>query len=84
MHLLPRAHPESIVIETEKPVDTESMHEVLRQMPGVKVADEPASLTYPTSLNVTGQFDMEVGRYLDRLIGWRDEGFLEHPVFISM
>ena len=58
------------MIETEKPVDTESMHEVLRQMPGVKVADEADSLTSPTPLNVTGQFDMEVGLYLDRLIGW--------------
>jgi len=57
-----RAHSESIVIETEKKVTPEEAREVLRKMPGVKVVDDPATLTYPTPLNVTGQFDVEVGR----------------------
>merc|ERR550532_2263609 len=57
-----RAHSESIVIETEKPVDPAEAREVLGKMEGLKVVDDPATLTYPTPLNVTGQHDVEVGR----------------------
>jgi len=57
-----RAHSESIVIETEKPIDPDEAREVLRQMPGVKVVDDPRTLTYPTPLDVTGKHDVLVGR----------------------
>jgi len=57
-----RAHSESIVIETEKPIDPAEARKVLEEMEGVKVVDDPGTLTYPTPLNVTGQHDVEVGR----------------------
>merc|ERR1711935_210595 len=42
-----RAHSESIVIETEKKVDPDEARELLRNSPGVKVVDDPASKLYP-------------------------------------
>merc|ERR1719230_2255721 len=39
-----RAHSETIVIETEKPVDPAEAREVLKNAEGVKVVDDPASL----------------------------------------
>mmetsp|Transcript_59911 Transcript_59911/g.167887 ORF Transcript_59911/g.167887 Transcript_59911/m.167887 type:complete len:273 (-) Transcript_59911:55-873(-) len=63
-----RAHSESIVIETELPVDPDEAREVLRKAPGVKVVDDPASLKYPLPLNATGEHDVEVGRIRRSLI----------------
>merc|ERR1712113_311155 len=57
-----RAHSESIVIETEEPIDPAEAREVLTNAEGLKVVDDPATLTYPTPLNVTGKHDVEVGR----------------------
>merc|ERR1711953_394429 len=37
-----RAHSESIIIETEKPINPDEAREVLRNAPGVKVVDNPA------------------------------------------
>merc|ERR1719449_382718 len=36
-----RAHSESIVIETEKPVDPDEARDLLRKAPGVRVVDNP-------------------------------------------
>jgi aspartate-semialdehyde dehydrogenase len=63
-----RAHSESIVIETEKPINPEEARKVLSNVPGVKVVDDPAALTYPTPLAVTGQFDVEVGRIRQSIV----------------
>jgi len=63
-----RAHSESIVIETERPITPEAAREALSQMPGVKVVDDPSTLTYPTPLNVTGKFDVEVGRIRQSIV----------------
>merc|ERR1712039_536333 len=63
-----RAHSESIVIETEKPVDPAEARKVLEGAEGVKVVDDPASLKYPMPLNATGQYDVEVGRIRQSLI----------------
>merc|ERR1712039_374894 len=63
-----RAHSESIVIETEKPVDPAEAREVLKSADGVKVVDDPASLEYPMPLNATGNYDVEVGRIRQSLI----------------
>merc|ERR1719230_254659 len=57
-----RAHSETIVIETEQPVDPDEAREVLRAAPGVKVVDDPGALKYPMPLNATGEYDVEVGR----------------------
>merc|ERR1712176_1402663 len=63
-----RAHSESIIIETEKPIDPDEAREVLRNAEGVTVRDDPESLTYPMPLNATGQADVEVGRIRRSLI----------------
>merc|ERR1719356_2297598 len=49
-----RAHSETIVIETADPVDPAEAREVLKNAKGVKVKDDPESLTYPMPLNATG------------------------------
>jgi len=63
-----RAHSESIVIETELPIDPAEARELLKTAPGVKVVDDPANLAYPMPLNATGQYDVEVGRIRQSLV----------------
>jgi aspartate-semialdehyde dehydrogenase len=63
-----RAHSESIVIETEEKIDPDEARKVLSEIPGVKVVDDPDALLYPTPLNVTGQFDVEVGRIRQSIV----------------
>merc|ERR1711953_1647611 len=63
-----RAHSESITIETELPIDPDEAREILRNAEGVKVKDDPASLTYPMPLNATGEADIEVGRIRQSLV----------------
>jgi aspartate-semialdehyde dehydrogenase len=65
-----RAHSESIVIETEKPIDPEGARECLKAAGGdlVKVVDDPDKLVYPMPLNVTGKYPVEVGRIRQSLI----------------
>jgi aspartate-semialdehyde dehydrogenase len=57
-----RAHSEVIIMETEKPVDVAEARKVLDEAPGVKLVDDPATLSYPMPLTATGQYDVEVGR----------------------
>lgn len=63
-----RAHSESIIIETEKPVDVEAAREVLANSPGVKLCDDPQNNIYPMPLTATGQYDIEVGRIRKNLV----------------
>jgi len=63
-----RAHSESIIIETEKPIDPDEAREVLRNASGVKVVDDPAELEYPMPLNATGKYDVEVGRIRQSIV----------------
>jgi len=62
-----RAHSEAIVIETEKPIDPDEARKLLEGCGGVKVVDDPGSLKYPMPLNVTGKWDVEVGRIRQNL-----------------
>mmetsp|Transcript_2230 Transcript_2230/g.4776 ORF Transcript_2230/g.4776 Transcript_2230/m.4776 type:complete len:395 (-) Transcript_2230:89-1273(-) len=59
-----RAHSESIVLETEKPVDVAAAQALLDSSPGVKLVDDIRSDNpkYPMPLTATGQYDVEVGR----------------------
>lgn len=57
-----RAHSESIVVETEKPVDIAAARKALEEAPGVKLVDDPEAMQYPMPLTATGQYDVEVGR----------------------
>ena len=57
-----RAHSIAVAAEFEKPVTPDAARTVLAKFPGVKVVDDPATLTYPTPLEVSGKDDCEVGR----------------------
>eukprot|EP00401_Gymnodinium_catenatum_P039193 CAMPEP_0117560856 /NCGR_PEP_ID=MMETSP0784-20121206/54095_1 /TAXON_ID=39447 /ORGANISM="" /LENGTH=421 /DNA_ID=CAMNT_0005358285 /DNA_START=42 /DNA_END=1307 /DNA_ORIENTATION=- len=68
-----RAHSETIVIETEEPINPDEARDVLNSAPGVKVVDDPENLKYPLPLNATGQEDVEVGR-IRRSLVFGDKG----------
>lgn len=63
-----RAHSESIVIETEKPVTVEGAREVLSSAPGVDLVDDVSKNLYPMPINAAGKFNVEVGRIRQSLI----------------
>jgi len=55
-------HSESINIETEKKITAEEVREMLRENPGVTVADNPAENRYPLAIDAAGKDDIFVGR----------------------
>jgi len=57
-----RAHSIAVSAEFEKPITPETARAALSKFPGVKVVDDPATLTYPTPLEVSGKDGCEVGR----------------------
>jgi aspartate-semialdehyde dehydrogenase len=57
-----RAHSIAVSAEFEKPVTPDAARKVLVKFSGVRVVDDPATLTYPTPLEVSGKDDCEVGR----------------------
>jgi aspartate-semialdehyde dehydrogenase len=63
-----RAHSETIVVETELPVDLEAARKALSEAPGVKLVDDTANEKYPMPLTATGQYDVEVGRLRKSLV----------------
>lgn len=63
-----RAHSESIVVETELPVDVAQARQALADAPGVKLMDNPEKLEYPMPITATGQYDIEVGRVRKSLV----------------
>ncbi|MDC3250092.1 aspartate-semialdehyde dehydrogenase [bacterium] len=63
-----RAHAESIVIETTKPIDATKARALLEAAPGVKVVDNLEGLEYPMPINATAQDDVEVGRIRQNIV----------------
>ncbi|MBI4235391.1 aspartate-semialdehyde dehydrogenase [Candidatus Peregrinibacteria bacterium] len=63
-----RAHSESIVLETEKPVNVSRARELLASAPGVSLIDDPENLKYPMPINATGKFNVEIGRLRKNLV----------------
>jgi aspartate-semialdehyde dehydrogenase len=59
---VPRAHCESIVIDTELPVSTEAAKEILAAAPGLKIVDDNDKGHYPMPIEATGDLDVHVGR----------------------
>jgi len=57
-----RAHSESIVIETRKPLSPEEAREILSRAPGVKLVDDAAANHFPMPIEASGQHDVLVGR----------------------
>jgi aspartate-semialdehyde dehydrogenase len=57
-----RAHSESVVIETERPLSAEKAREILSRAPGIKVVDDAAANHFPMPLEASGDLDVLVGR----------------------
>jgi len=55
-------HSESINIETEKKLTAADVRAILREAPGIVVADEPENNVYPTPIDATGKDAIYVGR----------------------
>jgi aspartate-semialdehyde dehydrogenase len=57
-----RAHSESIVIETRRPLSPEQAREILAKAPGVKLVDNAEKNHFPMPIEASGQHDVLVGR----------------------
>lgn len=57
-----RAHSEAVWVETSEPLAIEDVRKAFETAPGLVVADDPATLTYPMPLDVTGKDPVYVGR----------------------
>jgi aspartate-semialdehyde dehydrogenase len=57
-----RAHSESIVIETKRPLSPGEAREILSKAPGVKLVDNPEKNHFPMPIEASGQHDVLVGR----------------------
>ena len=56
------SHGAAVHIEFQRPMSPEEARELLSEMPGVKVLDDPSQSSYPMPLNVSGTDDVFVGR----------------------
>ena len=56
------SHSAAIHIEFEHPISPDEAREILAQMPGVKVLDDPQRGVYPMPWDATGKDDVFVGR----------------------
>jgi len=56
------SHSESVNVETEKKITAAQVKALLRQAPGIIVADEPQNNLYPLALDATGKDATYVGR----------------------
>jgi len=63
-----RAHSESIVVETEKPINPADVRELLAHTAGVEVKDDIANNVYPMPMTAGEKFDVEIGRIRQNLI----------------
>jgi aspartate-semialdehyde dehydrogenase len=57
-----RAHSESIIIETKRPLSPDEAREILAKAPGVKVVDNAEKNHFPMPIEASGQYDVLVGR----------------------
>ncbi len=55
-------HSEAINVETESPLSSDEVREILRDAPGVEVIDDPARASYPLQLDCVGKNSVFVGR----------------------
>ncbi len=63
-----RAHSESIVVETEKPIDAKVLREELKSVSGIKVVDDIENNQYPMPINAAEKYDVEVGRIRQNIV----------------
>ncbi len=57
-----RSHSEAVWVETEKPLDVETVQKAIAAAPGLTLQDDPATKTYPMPLFTGGKDDVFVGR----------------------
>jgi aspartate-semialdehyde dehydrogenase len=55
-------HSESVNIQTELPLSADQARALLEAQPGVRVVDDPASMTVPMPIDAAGEDDVLVGR----------------------
>ena len=55
-------HSESVTIETREPLSVERARELLSEMPGLTLVDDPANALYPLATEADGRDDVLVGR----------------------
>lgn len=63
-----RAHSESIVVETEKPINPDDVKDMFSSIDGVEVKDDIKNNIYPMPLTASEKYDIEVGRIRQNLI----------------
>jgi aspartate-semialdehyde dehydrogenase len=63
-----RAHAESIVVETEKPIHPDEIRKLFAKTDGIEVKDDIKNNIYPMPLTATKKFDVEVGRIRQNLV----------------
>tara|TARA_Y100000310_G_C20676559_1_gene813416 strand:- start:2016 stop:3035 length:1020 start_codon:yes stop_codon:yes gene_type:complete len=63
-----RAHSESIVIETEQPINADDVRKILKNTEGVEVKDDIHNNIYPMPLTASEKFNVEVGRIRKNLV----------------
>lgn len=63
-----RAHAESVVIETEKPVSIAKVREILENTSGVELRDDIENNLYPMPLTATKKWDTEIGRIRKNIV----------------
>ena len=63
-----RAHSESIVVETEKPINPSQASKLMEETQGIKVVDDPSKRLYPMPLDASGKYDVLVGRIRQSLV----------------
>jgi len=63
-----RAHSESIVVETEKPVDPKDVKELFDKTDGIELRNDISNNIYPMPLTATKKYDVEVGRIRQNLV----------------
>ncbi|MBF1435084.1 MAG: aspartate-semialdehyde dehydrogenase [Prevotella micans] len=57
-----RSHSEAVWIETEKPLSVDTIRKAMKDVPGVKLVDDPQNYVYPMPLESAGHDDIYVGR----------------------
>jgi len=63
-----RAHAESIVVETEKPMRPEEVRSIFEKTDGIVVRDDIENNIYPMPLTASTKYDVEVGRIRQNLV----------------
>ncbi len=63
-----RAHAESIVVETKKPISAEDVKKLFSKTDGIELRDDIKNNIYPMPLTASNKYNVEVGRIRRNLI----------------